>query len=297
MSGWVLKVEVPLEAASLFEAALETLGGALALDEKIASAGLQVYLDAAPDRSQVTALLAAAAAAAGLESPAFGCEPLPEVDWVAESHKSLPPVCAGRFYVYGSHVTAPPPAGRIPILIDAATAFGTGRHESTRGCLIALGTLAKSRKVRRALDMGCGSGLLAIAMARLWRCPVMAVDNDRQAVAVTRENAKINGVAPWVRAHLGDGYLGSDLARCGPFDLIAANILAGPLAAMAPALARHLAPGGTAILSGLLASQERAVLAAHRAQCLHLATRVELGEWTTLVLRRRNLAGSYAHSA
>lgn len=287
MSGWVLKIEVPLAAVSLFEAALETLGGALVLDERPPSAGLQLYLEAAPDRGQVTALLAAAAAAAGVESPVFGCEALPEVDWVAESHKALPPICAGRFYIHGSHVTAPPPAGRIPILIDAATAFGTGRHESTRGCLIALGVLAKSRRVRRALDMGCGSGLLAIAMASLWRCPVLAVDNDRQSVAVTRENAVINGVAPWVRTRWGDGYRGSYLARRGPFDLIVANILAGPLAAMAPALARHLAPGGFAILSGLLTHQQQGVLAAHRVQGLHPSARVGLGEWTTLVLRSR----------
>ena len=289
MSGWVLTLEIPLATVSLFEAALETLGGALVLDEKPPNAGLQLYLDMAPDRTEVTALLAAAAAAAGVESPAFACEPLPEVDWVAESHKALPPVCAGRFYVHGSHVAAPAPAGRIPILIDAATAFGTGRHESTRGCLIALGDLAKRRQVRRALDMGCGSGLLAIAMAHLWRRPVVAVDNDAQSVAVTRENAAINGVAPWIRAQWGDGYRGSELARQGPFDLIVANILAGPLAAMAPDLARHLAPGGTAVLSGLLTGQAQAVLAAHRVQGLALASRLTLGTWSTLVLRRRGI--------
>ena len=286
MTAWVLSIEVPRPALPLFEAALETLGGALVVDEKGAAAGLRLYLEGAPDRGAVTACLAAAAAAAGLEAPSFDSAPLPDVDWVAESHKALPPVAVGRFFVHGSHVTEIPAAGRIPILIDAATAFGTGRHESTRGCLLALSALARKRAVRRPLDMGCGSGLLAIAMARLWRRPVLAVDNDRQAVAVTRENAGLNGVRPLVRARLGEGYRGPEVARRGPYDLIVANILAGPLAAMAPELARHLAPGGVAVLSGLLSRQQVSVLAAHRAQGLRLAARIDLGDWTTLVLRR-----------
>ena len=286
MSAWVLSIEVPRAALPLFEAALETLGGALVVDERGAAAGLQLYLEGEPDRGAVTALMGAAAAAAGVETPAFDSAPLPEVDWVAESHKALPPVAVGRFFVHGSHVTEVPAAGRIPILIDAATAFGTGRHESTRGCLLALSALAKKRAVRRPLDMGCGSGLLAIAMARLWRRPVLAVDNDRQAVAVTRQNAGINAVRPLVRARLGEGYRGPEVARRGPYDLIVANILAGPLASMAPELARQLAPGGVAVLSGLLSRQQRAVLAAHRAQGLRLEARIALGEWTTLVLRR-----------
>ncbi len=286
MSAWVLSIAVPRAALPLFEAALEPRGGALVVDERGAAAGLQLYLEGEPDRGAVTALMGAAAAAAGVETPAFDSAPLPEVDWVAESHKALPPVAVGRFFVHGSHVTEVPAAGRIPILIDAATAFGTGRHESTRGCLLALSALAKKRAVRRPLDMGCGSGLLAIAMARLWRRPVLAVDNDRQAVAVTRQNAGINAVRPLVRARLGEGYRGPEVARRGPYDLIVANILAGPLASMAPELARQLAPGGVAVLSGLLSPQQRAVLAAHRAQGLRLKARIALGEWTTLVLRR-----------
>ncbi len=286
MTAWVLSLEVPRPALPLFEAALETLGGALVVDEKGAAAALRLYLEGAPDRGAVTACLAAAAAAAGLETPLFDSAPLPEVDWVAESHKALPPIAVGRFFVHGSHVTDVPAAGRVPILIDAATAFGTGRHESTRGCLLALSALARKRAVHRPLDMGCGSGLLAIAMARLWRRPVLAVDKDRQAVAVTRENAGLNRVRPLVRARLGEGYRGPEVARRGPYDLIVANILAGPLAAMAPELARHLAPGGVAVLSGLLSRQQVSVLAAHRAQGLRLAGRIELGGWTTLVLRR-----------
>ena len=190
----------------------------------------------------------------------------------------------------GSHVTAPPPAGSLAIKVEAGNAFGTGRHESTRGCLLALDRLAKRRRVRRALDMGCGSGVLAIAVAKLWRDslqgPVLALDNDPIAVAVTKENAAVNAVATVLEAAVSDGYRGLPALGGGPFDLIVANILAEPLEAMAGDLAAHLAPGGTAILSGLLAVQERSLRAKHRTQGIILKDRVRLGGWTTLILGR-----------
>jgi ribosomal protein L11 methyltransferase len=288
VAGWTLAVAVPSAALPVFEAALDTLGGALVIGVADAkeTVALTLYLVRRPDRAEAAALLATAAAAAGVAAPAFEIEALPELDWVAESQRSLPPVRAGRFHIHGSHVTAPPPAASIPILIDANAAFGTGRHESTRGCLIALTGLAKRRGFRRPLDMGCGSGVLAIAMAKLWPVAVVAADNDATALRVARDNARINGVAARLRCVASDGYRSAALARRAPFDLIVANILAEPLAAMAGDLARHLAPGGVAVLSGLLAGQQRAVFAPHRGRGLRLESRILLGDWATLVLGR-----------
>ena len=304
---WRLDISIPASAVPAFEAALAELGGAVVTDatdaaESQAEVGLQVYLDAAPERPRLTALLAGAALLAGVQVPEAKVECLPDIDWVTESHKALPALQAGPIYVYGTHVGAPAPAGSIPILIEAGPAFGTGRHESTLGCLLALAGLAENRDLARdatgaptwasaaalaaapaaALDMGCGSGLLAIAIAKLWACPVRAVDNDPQAVRAAAGNAAANGVGGLVSARHGEGYDGAAFGVETRFDLIAANILAGPLKAMAPGLKHHLAPGGVAVLSGLLEDQADAVITAHAP--LSLARRIPLGGWVTLVL-------------
>ena len=281
---WRLDISIPAAAVPVFEAALAELGGAIATDapETGAEVKLQAYLDTEPTRPRLAALLAGAALRAGVTVPEATVEPLPDVDWVTESHKALPAIQAGPFYVFGSHVKEPAPPGAIPILIEAGPAFGTGRHESTLGCLLALADLAKNLEPVRALDMGCGSGLLAIAIAKLWGCPVRAVDNDPAAVRATADNAAANGVGERIAARRGEGYDETALGTNARFDLIAANILAVPLQAMAPELKRHLAPGGIAVLSGLLEDQAEAVIAAHAP--LRLARRIPLGGWATLVL-------------
>lgn len=289
-AGWRLDLSIPAAALGLVEQALEPLGGALVVDGPNSSGemGLTLYLAEHPDQAEVTALLAAAALVAGRSAFEYRLAALPPTDWVAESQKALPPIRAGRFYIYGSHVADPPPAAALALEIEANEAFGTGRHESTRGCLLALQSLHRAGfPVTRALDMGCGSGVLAMAIARLWHAPVLAVDNDRPSVRVARENARRNRLAAWIRPIFGEGYSGLAVARAAPFDLIVANILAGPLSAMAADLQRHLAPGGTAVLSGLLSSQEAQVLAKHRPLGLHLVRRFRLDGWSTLVLRRR----------
>ncbi|MEE8499962.1 MAG: 50S ribosomal protein L11 methyltransferase [Kiloniellales bacterium] len=282
--AWRVGLAVPPAALPAFEAALAELGGALAIDEPRGSARvpISVYLTEAPDRARLTALLAAAALASGLPVPEAAIERLPATDWVAESRKALPAIAIGPFYLYGAHVSAPPPAGAIPILIEAGPAFGTGRHESTRGCLLALADLAAARRVMRALDLGCGSGVLAIAIAKLWACPVLAVDSDPQALGVARDNAAANGVGGLVEARLGEGFDGAAIGPDARFDLVVANILAEPLRAMAPDLMRRLAPGGVAVLSGLLTGQDQAVLEAHAPH--KLVRRIALGDWVTLVL-------------
>lgn len=288
---YCLSMSLPAAAVDAFEAIFEPLDGAIVTGGRDAQ-GLvswQLYLGDAPEKEEIERLLDIACDVAGLpERPAYSLDRLPEVDWVAESQKALPPIRAGRFWLYGAHVRRPPPAGAVALRIEAGAAFGTGRHESTRGCLIALDALARRRALRprRALDMGCGSGVLAMAIARLWHCPVLAVDNDPASVAVARENVGLNRVGDWVRVTAGDGYRASAVRRSGRFDLIVANILAGPLIAMAGDLARHLAPGGRAVLAGLLRPQEQAVTARHRAAGLRLDRRIRLGEWSILQFRR-----------
>jgi ribosomal protein L11 methyltransferase len=283
----IVRLRVPAAAVEIFEAALQALGGAVARDAGggCAEVTLEVYLREEPDRADLTVALDVAAAAAGVAPPPFVLEALPALDWVAESQKGLPPLRIGRFFVYAPHAEGERPASAIAIRIEAGRAFGTGHHESTRGCLLALDTLSQRDRPRASLDLGCGSGILAIAMAKLWRATVLACDIDPLAVAVTRANARLNGVAPLVRAVQGDGAARRSLMKQGAYDVMTANILAGPLAAMAGELRRALAPGGRLVLSGLLRGQVRAVLARYRARHLRLESRLVLGDWATLVLR------------
>jgi ribosomal protein L11 methyltransferase len=289
-TGHHIRLRVPADALPGFEDALAALGGALVTGgrEDDGCVPVDVYLATAPDPDELAHALAHAAEHAGVEVPEVTSAALPDIDWVQRAYEGLPPIHAGRFFIYGEHnADAPRPAGAIPFRIEANMAFGTGRHETTLGCLLELERLAKAgTPVRRALDMGAGSGLLAFAAARLWRCPVLAVDNDATSVRLCRENARINGVARWVDCLRSDGYARAEIARRGPYDLICANILAEPLVAMAGDLRAHLAPGGTAILSGMLNHQARRVFRHHRAQGLVLIHRRVIGEWTTLVLRR-----------
>lgn len=282
---WRVSLEAHATALPAIEAALAEMGGAFVSEEPRGQAPVPVflYVNEEPDRARVIACLAVAALATGTVVPEVSIELLPDTDWVVESRKALPAIEIGRFYLYGAHVSTPPPPGSIPLLVEAAMAFGTGRHESTSGCLLAFGELANERRVTRALDMGCGSGVLALAIAKLWSCPVMAVDIDPQAVEVAHGNAAVNGVADLVTAYQGAGYDCAALADGESYDLIVENILAEPVCAMAPDLIRRLTPDGVAVLSGLLAEQENQVLQAHAP--LRLRSRVPLGDWVTLVLK------------
>ncbi len=293
-ASWRVTLRVPASALGLFETALEPLGGALVSDlpDARGEVRLDLYLSQAPDGAELERCLAEAAQAAGVALPVAESQAVEERDWVAESQAGLPAQRAGRFFLHGSHVTEKPPASSIPILIDANAAFGTGRHETTKGCLLALGDLAKRTPPRPPyLDMGCGSGVLAIAMAKLWgrgkRDLILAADNDPIAVRITAENAKLNSAAAPIRALRSDGYASHEIAKSAPYGLIVANILAQPLCDMAGDLARVLAPGGVAILSGLLIRQEREVLSAHLDYGLAISRRFRLGEWSTLQLVKR----------
>jgi ribosomal protein L11 methyltransferase len=205
--------------------------------------------------------------------------PLPDQDWIKQSQEGLPPVRAGRFFVYGAHDAGAVPAGVIAIRIEAGLAFGTGHHETTALCLQALSHLAKRRRFAHMLDLGCGTGVLGIAAAKLWREPVLATDIDPIAVEVARENARANDVAPRMRAAVADGLTHPAIASTAPFDLILANILAAPLTQLAPTLSAAVAPRGLAVLSGLLRNQENLVLSFYRAQGLKLRETLRDGPW------------------
>ena len=206
-------------------------------------------------------------------------------DWLAENRASFPAIDLGCFHIRGGHLTDPPPAGRVVLRVDAAAAFGSGSHATTAGCLAMLARLALVRRHRRIVDMGAGTGILALAAARLWPAArLWAVDNDADAVAITLGNRRRNAVGRRLAVVHHAGYRHPVLAKAGPFDLIIANILARPLIAMAPDLAAYLAPGGRAILSGLLVHQERRVLAAHRRVGLVPVARQRVDGWSTLLL-------------
>jgi ribosomal protein L11 methyltransferase len=226
--------------------------------------------------------------------PALTIEPMAPRDWLAETLQSFAPIAVGRYYIHGSHRDERVPAGRIALRIDAATAFGTGEHASTRGCLIAMNALARRGRPLRVLDMGTGTGILAIAALKTWHGRVAAFDIDAEAVRVARLNARANGVRAALRPGRAGLYRVRAIRREAPFDLVLANILARPLAAMAGGLARVLADGGVAVLSGLLPWQEAVVIAAHRRVRIHLAWRVVVEGWSTLVLTRAPRTGGFS---
>ena len=237
------------------------------------------------NEAELASSLAVAAMMTG-ESPVLERSATQADGWLARTYASFPEQLIGRrFAVRGTHLSGPETVNRITLTLDAGLAFGTGEHGSTRGCLVALETVAR-RRPQRILDMGTGSGILAMAAARLLNRPVLATDIEPWAVRVGRENAELNGVAHLVTVRLADGWRDPFVRAHGRYDLVFANILARPLCLMARDLAGNLAPGGTAILAGLLANQARWVLSAHRAQGLVLERMLPQGPWTTIVVRK-----------
>jgi ribosomal protein L11 methyltransferase len=237
-----------------------------------------------PDRIALAARLAVASAETNRAVPPLDIERMPQIDWLAENRRSFPPLKAGRYFIYGSHYQGEVPAGAHAVTLDAGIAFGSGEHATTRGCLLALDRHGRRASVRRALDVGCGSGILAIAMAKTWPLQAVASDIDRASVRVAAENARRNAVAGRVETLFSNG-----LARVRPrrgYDVVVANILARPLCRLAGDISAAVRPGGTLILSGLLAGQESEVRAAYRVRGLVLVRRIAIDGWHTLILRR-----------
>jgi ribosomal protein L11 methyltransferase len=222
----------------------------------------------------------------GQPTDGIAIEPVPALDWIAHVERDAPPIALGRFLISAAHHEVDP-RGRVALRIEAGLAFGSGRHATTQGCLRLIERAARrGLAVRHALDLGAGSGILAIAIAQLWRRPVIAADIDPLSVAASRVAARVNHVGSLIRAIQSRGIASRAVANGGPYDLICANILAGPLIALAPRLRRALAPRGVLVLSGILVRQEAAVLAAYRGQGLALKRRLIDGDWTTLALAR-----------
>jgi len=236
--------------------------------------------DAVALRAQVAQVAGDSAAAA------LTLKPVKAADWVKQSLAGLAPVRAGRFIVHGAHDRARVAPNDIGIEIEAALAFGTGHHGTTRGCLLALNELAKLRRPRRVLDIGTGSGVLAMAAAKILRTHIVASDIDKVAVEAARGNARLNAVGPAITFVRATGTRAHAIAAGAPYDLILANILLGPLMRLAVPLRALAAPHARIVLSGLLPSHANAALAIYRAQGFRLERRIPLEGWVTLILRR-----------
>lgn len=287
MSFWQASLKAPAEALPTIEAVFATDGEAAPVLSSFEIAGatdrrIDVIVAGIPDMGAIKAQLIEALEPMGFKPDFVSFAQLPDVDWSAEALKHQAPVKAGTLYIHGSHNPAPMGMTRA-IEINGGMAFGTGQHETTLGCLIALQDLAKRTTASRVLDLGCGSGVLAIAAAKLWRREVFATDIDPVAITVTEQNAEINGVGHMIMALQADGAVGVEEA----YDVIVANILAGPLRDLAGEICLFLTSGGTAILSGLTRGQEAAVLGAYFARGMVLVKRLRIGDWSTLVIRKR----------
>ncbi len=294
---WRVALVVDESKAAVFEEALDghadTVSRFAAEGQDEGDGGLWVVegLSRHPiERPEILSSVAAIAAALGMEMPEIEFGRLEQRDWLTLNLASFPPIRAGRFFIHGSHVTEAPPAATIALKVDAGTAFGSGEHASTKGCLMALDGLAKRGRLLNVLDVGCGSGILGLAAARLWRASVLASDIDPESMRVTKSNARDNQAAQCLTAVTAPGYRHGDIARRAPYDLIFANILARPLMRLAKDLKQHLKPGGVAVLAGLLERQERMVLSAHLMQGLCLERRILIDGWACLVLRKRSHA-------
>ena len=249
---------------------------------------VEIYFANEPDEASVRELVSAAAGPEAAKALEFGR--ISQKDWVASSLEGLAPVRAGRFLVHGSHDRARVRPNDIALEIEAALAFGTGHHGTTRGCLLMLDAVLKQRRPHRILDVGTGTGVLALAAARYLRQPVAAGDIDWIAVDAARSNARLNGATPWVRPVVARGVLHPDLQAGGPYDLIFANILARPLRSLAPSICALASAEADVILSGLLGPDVPGVLSSYAAQGFTLQKRINLEGWACLRLRRGGAA-------
>jgi ribosomal protein L11 methyltransferase len=264
-------------------AAFDTGDTAVATFEEAGAWAVEIYFERPPDHDAVRRLLHSIA---GRESDSVAFTTVTARDWVAHSLAGLTPVSAGRFVIHGGHDRHRILPNRIGVEIEAALAFGTGHHGTTRGCLLALDRLLSRRRPRRILDVGCGTGVLAIAAARATRRRVQAGDIDAVSVGVARDNVRLNHAGTLVHVVLANGLGDRRMRADAPYDLVFVNILLGPLVALATPIRRVTAPGGRVVISGLLSSQGAPALAAYRSRGFALERRIVLDGWVTLVLAR-----------
>ncbi|MBS0532307.1 MAG: 50S ribosomal protein L11 methyltransferase [Proteobacteria bacterium] len=244
-----------------------------------------VHFAEPPDEERIRSLVALAAGDDIAQTIIF--DSIAAKDWVKASLEGLVPVAAGRFIVHGQHDRAHVPPNKLGIEIEAALAFGTGHHGTTRGCLLLLDQVLRSKMPRRVLDLGSGTGVLAIGAAKALRRHVLASDIDPVSADVAQENARLNGVGELVESICATGFSAPQFRARAPFDLVLANILANPLRQMAPAMAAHLAPDAVVILSGLLPHQTRSVIGTYRTQGLVLIRHIRVDGWCSLLMQHR----------
>jgi ribosomal protein L11 methyltransferase len=242
-----------------------------------------VHFEEAPDQAAVRELVALAAGDDVAKDITF--DTVEAKDWVRATLEDLVPVRAGRFIVHGQHDRSKVPPNKIGIEIEAALAFGTGHHGTTRGCLLLLDQVLRAYRPRRVLDLGTGTGVLGIAAAKALQIKVLASDIDPLSVTTARENARLNGAGNWVQTIQAAGLSAPHFAEHGPFDLVLANILANPLRQMATPMTEHLARSALVILSGLLPYQAGGVIAAYRARGLVLLRHLQIEGWSSLLMR------------
>jgi ribosomal protein L11 methyltransferase len=244
-----------------------------------------VHFAEPPDQERITSLVALATDDEIAQKIVF--DTIAAKDWVKASLEGLVPVAAGRFIVHGQHDRAHVPPNKLGIEIEAALAFGTGHHGTTRGCLLLLDQVLRSKMPRRVLDLGSGTGVLAIAAAKALRRKVLASDIDPRSAIVAHENALLNGVGDLVISICATGFSAPQFRSRAPFDLVMANILANPLRQLAPPMAAHLAPEAMIILSGLLPHQTRSVVGTYRTQGLVLIRQIRIDGWCSLLMQNR----------
>ena len=274
------KDEVPFFEEALSEIASAVLTVMIEKGENKGKWELQAIFEGKPDETYLKTVLEMASGWAGTPFPVVEIQPMENKNWLLECYQSFKPIQIGKYYIYGSHVDEAIPEDVISLQIDAATAFGTGEHQTTHGCLTALNDL--DFKPEKVIDVGCGSGILSMAYAKTFQKPVDAVDIDPESVRVATNNAQINGLDGLMNVWLSNGYE----SVSETYDLVLCNILARPLMDMASDLKDHLNPGGLAILSGFLTRQERWVLKAHTDIGFEFVKRYRVNGWSTLVVKK-----------
>ncbi len=289
---WRIDFRVPKQYHAAFEDLIEPYCLALAAfeDEKTGEWRIEGFTAAEPDSQGISEKIKNLSESCEISSPKVYFDLVPPKNWLEDNLMDFPPLQLGRFYIHGTHVQPKALGGLIELVLDSGSAFGSGEHATTEGCLRMMEELARRYKFGKILDMGCGSGILSMAAAKIWKCPVIASDIDEESTRVTNVNVTQNGLKQLIRATCGDGYASQLVQDNGPYDLIVCNILANPLVKMASDLSRHLntnsARPGFAILSGLLERDSNRVVAAHRAHGLRLHKKIVINGWVILLMSR-----------
>jgi len=289
---WILKFSLPSRVAEVFGEAFGEGSVAVTVlaPPRKQRAHIEVLYEVKPKAAVLAAKLAVLAKAHNIQIPKATLHPAPKLDWLKKVAEDFPPLKIARWTVHGAQHRKKVPDRRYALQIDATNAFGTGEHPTTRGCLLMLEKALKTGFSRSNMaDIGCGSGILAMAFAQAAGGRAVGVDLDPESAMIAAKNIRANKLGKRVRVCCGNGYAAPLVKKSGPYDLVMANIFADPLCEMARALHKNLKPGGVAILSGILKTQAKRVVLAHKKQGLFLVERKNLGEWAVLMFRKRGL--------